>query len=69
MTSTPHDCQKAREPETCSPEQIRECHGDAEGHSCEEAGCDCATDPQACTPEQSRECHGDEAGHPCVDAD
>jgi len=27
-------CEKGMDPKTCSPEQIRECHGDGAGHSC-----------------------------------
>jgi hypothetical protein len=27
-------------PEECTPEQIRECHGDVEGHPCAEAAKD-----------------------------
>ncbi|MEE8374197.1 MAG: hypothetical protein V3R87_10795 [Dehalococcoidia bacterium] len=33
-----HGCEHAenpvREPEECSPEQVKECHGDEEGHHC-----------------------------------
>ena len=36
-------CQKPEnaetKPEECSPEQIKECHGDEEGHPCDK-GCD-----------------------------
>ncbi len=28
--------EKKRDPRTCSPEQIRECHGDAAEHPCEQ---------------------------------
>ena len=57
-------------PEDCSPEQIRECHGDAEEHPCVETeGCEhpekLKGKPGECTPEQIRECHGDVAEHPC----
>ena len=61
---------KAR-PEDCSPEQIKECHGDVKGHSCVEAeGCEhpekLKGDPKKCSPEQIKQCHGDEKDHPCV---
>jgi|GEM_PF-68982 len=55
-------------PEECTPEQIKECHGDVESHSCE-SGCEqpdkLKTKPEECTPEQIRECHGDDSDHPC----
>jgi len=58
-------------PQDCSPEQIRECHGDVEGHPCvQAAGCEhpekLKGKPGDCSPEQVRECHGDVAEHPCV---
>ena len=48
----------------CTPEQIRECHGDVKNHPCEG---DCHGKDQAwdCTPEQIQECHGDVEQHPC----
>jgi ArsR family transcriptional regulator, arsenate/arsenite/antimonite-responsive transcriptional repressor len=51
----------------CSPEQIRECHGDVPEHPCE---CDChgQDQPCDCSPEQIRECHGDVTEHPCENA-
>lgn len=57
-------------PEDCSPEQIRECHGEQENHPCvEPAGCEhperLKGRPGDCSPEQVRECHGDTAGHSC----
>jgi hypothetical protein len=27
-------CEKGKDPETCSPEQIKECHGEAREHEC-----------------------------------
>ncbi len=57
-------------PQDCSPEQIRQCHGDA-AHPCTEpAGCehpDRLGDraPGDCSPEQVRQCHGEGKGHPC----
>ncbi|MFO8008203.1 MAG: hypothetical protein R6V05_10750 [Candidatus Brocadiia bacterium] len=69
-------CQKPEnlkgKPEDCSPEQVRECHGDAEDHPCTEAeNCEHpeklkGKKPGECSPEQIRECHGDVAEHPCV---
>ena len=29
-------CEKGKDPKTCTPEQIRECHGEAAEHPCEE---------------------------------
>jgi hypothetical protein len=58
-------------PEDCTPEQIRECHGDVEVHPCVETG-DCEHPeklegkPGDCSPEQIRECHGDVTEHPCA---
>lgn len=34
MATPTNTCEKGVDPETCSPEQIRECHGDAASHSC-----------------------------------
>ena len=57
-------CKKPEElktrPEDCTPEQIRECHGDVEGHPCVEAeGCEhpekLKGKPDECSPEQTRE--------------
>ena len=68
------DCQKPDKlkssPRECTPEQIRECHGDAAGHPCVETdGCEhperLKGKPGECSPEQIRKCHGDSAGHPC----
>jgi len=43
MSDEKKGCQKpeelkgqAQKPEECSPEQIEKCHGDVEGHPCEE---------------------------------
>lgn len=58
-------------PEECSPEQIRECHGDEGNHPCieEKKGCmkkdKLKQTPEKCSPEQIRECHGDDGNHPC----
>ncbi|MBN2548839.1 MAG: helix-turn-helix transcriptional regulator [Anaerolineales bacterium] len=54
----------------CSPEQIRECHGEAQEHPCDcKSGSDCQGEakqnPLDCTPEQIRICHGEEDVHPC----
>ena len=32
-------CPKGKKPETCTPEQIEECHGVAEKHPCKESKC------------------------------
>ena len=29
-------CEKGKDPKTCTPEQIKECHGDDPKHSCED---------------------------------
>ncbi len=55
-------------PSECTPEQIKECHGDEKEHSC---GNNCEqpdklkTKPSECTPEQIKECHGETKKHPC----
>jgi hypothetical protein len=33
----PKTCEKGKDPKTCTPEQIKECHGDTKKHECEEA--------------------------------
>ena len=67
-------CQKPEnligKPEDCTPEQIRQCHGDVEAQPCvETAGCEhperLKGKPGECSPEQVRQCHGDVEGHPC----
>jgi hypothetical protein len=64
-------CQKPEnltgQPQDCSPEQIRKCHGDVDAHPCvETAGCEhperLQGKPGDCSPEQIRQCHGDAAG-------
>ncbi len=57
-------------PADCSPEQIRECHGEAEAHPCvQTAGCEhperLKGKPGDCSPEQIRQCHGEGEDHPC----
>jgi len=67
-------CQKPEnlsgKPEECSPEQIRQCHGDVEAHPCvETAGCEhperLKGKPGDCSPAQILQCHGDAQAHPC----
>ena len=29
-------CHKGKDPKECTPEQIKECHGDAKKHTCED---------------------------------
>ena len=67
-------CQKRENlkggPADCSPEQIRECHGEVADHPCaEKEGCEhperLKGKPGECSPEQVRQCHGNSAGHPC----
>ena len=36
---------KQENPGECSPEQVQECHGDAEEHCCEDGGCCCEEKP------------------------
>ena len=57
-------------PGDCSPEQIRQCHGEAETHPCvETTGCEhperLKDRPGECSPDQIRICHGDTVVHPC----
>ena len=35
MCQVEKKCEKGKDPETCTPEQIKECHGDTAGHPCE----------------------------------
>jgi len=56
--------------EECSPEQIRQSHGEVDAHPCvETTGCEhperLQGKPGDCSPEQIRQCHGDAANHPC----
>lgn len=45
---TPTDtCEKGMDPKTCSPERIRECHGESAGHSCGTTAGQLATGMQA----------------------
>jgi hypothetical protein len=34
MCASSEKCEKGKDPKTCSPEQIKECHGDAITHPC-----------------------------------
>lgn len=59
-------------PGDCSPEQIKECHGDEADHSCvPEDKIECEHPeklegkPGECSPEQIKECHGKDGGHSC----
>ncbi|MBC8875564.1 MAG: hypothetical protein H8E44_39560 [Planctomycetes bacterium] len=57
-------------PANCTPEQIRNCHGEQEQHPCvETTGCEhperLKGQPGECSPDQVRECHGDTSAHPC----
>ena len=65
MAKPTERCLKRQDPSECLPEQIRECHGEGDGHPCEATGCEQDATPSECTPEQIRECHGDAAEHPC----
>lgn len=68
-------CRKPEElkgdPEQCSAEQIRKCHGDVAAHPCTPTSCEKPENllgtPQECSPNQIKKCHGDVAGHPCVE--
>ena len=73
-TQNMQGCQKPQNltdaPVDCSAEQIRECHGESEDHSCVGTeGCEhperLQGKPGECSPEQIRQCHGNNAGHPC----
>ena len=35
MAESTKTCEKGKDPKTCSPEQIKECHGDTATHPCE----------------------------------
>jgi len=34
MAQATKKCEKGKDPKKCTPEQIRECHGDAPKHPC-----------------------------------
>jgi len=34
MAKAKQKCEKGKDPKTCSPEQIRECHGSERNHPC-----------------------------------
>ena len=38
MCASSKKCEKGKDPKTCSPEQIKECHGEGAGHPCEAGG-------------------------------
>ena len=38
MCSKTEKCEKGKDPKACSPEQIKECHGEVAGHPCEGGG-------------------------------
>jgi hypothetical protein len=58
-------CNDKAQPKDCSPEMIKDCHGNAQDHPCETDG-QCAKPDRLkcvarkCSPEQSRECHGED---------
>jgi len=59
-------CEKKADPAQCSPEQIRECHGDSGEHPCAVTDeCEGAPDPSRCSQAQVRMCHGDSTAHSC----
>ena len=33
----PKTCEKGKDPKECTPEQVKECHGDTDKHNCEQA--------------------------------
>jgi len=35
MPKAAKKCEKGKDPKSCTPEQIRECHGEAAKHPCE----------------------------------
>jgi ArsR family transcriptional regulator, arsenate/arsenite/antimonite-responsive transcriptional repressor len=54
-------------PSECTPEQIKECHGESKIHLCEyscEQPDKLKTKPSECTPEQIKECHGENNENP-----
>jgi len=52
---------------SCTPEQVKKCHGDAPGHECVDTSVGCQRPDQlSCSPEQIKKCHGSETDHPCV---
>ena len=34
MAATAKKCEKGKDPKTCTPEQIKKCHGETKKHSC-----------------------------------
>jgi hypothetical protein len=36
---TKSEGEKKTDPKQCTPEQIKECHGDVDKHPCEDTGC------------------------------
>ncbi len=78
MQSNEKRCLKLDNPslegKNCSPEQIKECHGDANEHPCVEVEETKCLKPQElkdknvpCSPEQIEKCHGSENNHPCTE--
>jgi len=74
MNINKNRCQKPEnlrdKPESCSPEQILQCHGEVQDHPCTaDSGCEQPENlkhrPQDCAPEQIRQCHGESGEHPC----
>ena len=75
MCAEKRECERPQDlkskPQECSPEQIRECHGEANGHPCApSAGCQNPDElegkPGGCSPEHVKRCHGDVQTHPCT---
>jgi hypothetical protein len=38
MSEATKKCEKGKDPKTCSPEQIKECHGESTAHPCDGGG-------------------------------
>lgn len=52
---------------SCTPEQIKKCHGSEPGHACVDSNVGCQKPEElTCTPEQIKKCHGSEKDHPCT---
>jgi len=34
MSASAKRCEKGKDPKTCSPQQVKECHGDTAKHPC-----------------------------------
>ena len=74
MCAEKRECERPQDlkskPQECSPEQIRECHGEVKHPCASSTGCqspeELEGEPGDCSAEQVRRCHGDGKEHPCT---